>query len=143
MNYPHFVDYDFSSPRMKEDYENTNTAKARNLDYINSVLDDCRIEVRKVQAMIPDNDKRLLHIKTPQADLGIGPVRYDFYYDENHSIDNQPLIELNEFMKTQKAEANDRLRRKARDMCAKTGQENPSGWTLAALRVATRFELQQ
>ena len=81
-------------------------------------------------------------IPTPQADCGIGPVKYNLTFGEG-GIDERFLKTVNETIKHEKFLGDTLIKLEATLLCLKFGREDPIPHLPAAQRAAIRRKIQQ
>lgn len=78
----------------------------------------------------------------PQADAGIGPVKYEIKFKKGAKIEEQNLAELNLLVECEKLLGDVFVALEGRVLAMKYGQEDFIPWLPAAFRVVTRFAIQ-
>jgi hypothetical protein len=82
-------------------------------------------------------------VSTPQADSGIGPVKYNISLEEQKATNPKKLRRLNELIKWEKRSGDAWIKFVAVLLTLATGQEDPDHHLPALIRMVTRARLQK
>ena len=82
-------------------------------------------------------------VSTPQADLGIGPVKYNMQLQQQRATDVEELKKLNAIIKFEKEKGDMLIKFDAALLVLATGREDPWSALPALLRIATRVQIQE
>lgn len=82
-------------------------------------------------------------ISIPQAEMGIGPVKYNMTFKPQQEISNQKLQKLNEIIKLEKQNGDSLVKFDAALLFLATGQEDPWHTLPSLLRIAARAEIEE
>jgi hypothetical protein len=80
-------------------------------------------------------------IPTPQADLGIGPLKYNVKFKTDQGIAEKPLVLLDKLVTLGKLLGDRRIKFEATVLYVLYGKEDPMSWLPAAQRIAIRSEI--
>jgi hypothetical protein len=80
-------------------------------------------------------------LPTPQADLGIGPVKYDIQFYSAQIIRKPNLMRLDTAVKLEQFLGDELIKFDSKTVCAGHNREDPKHWVPAALRVGIRLEI--
>jgi hypothetical protein len=79
-------------------------------------------------------------LQTPQANLGIGPVKYDIKFYAGRAVHEGRLKTLDKAVRIEKLIGDELIKLDSSIVCVGYNREDPEKWVPAALRVGIRIE---
>lgn len=80
-------------------------------------------------------------LPTPQADLGIGPVKYQIKFPAGMRINTRAVARINRLVQQEKIAGDLLLKMHLRLICMLHGREDPLKWVPAAFRAKIRMDI--
>lgn len=106
-------------------------------------LRDLLMDIKDFANDFKEHRQHQLEIQTPQANMGIGPVKYKMELQENRETSIRKLKKLNKMVKLEKKKGDKLIKFDAALLFLATGQEDPWEAIPAFLRSAARAEIKE